>query len=558
MSKKIGRNDPCPCGSGKKYKKCCGLNPSQGGMIQTPKPLLDLPERTGTLFDDYMDLFPVITIYGKRIIDFDEDGSELKKAVADFEKDFHPGEKNGILDSYFMNWMHYDLRFGKKHETITERFLSDPISAKLEEPGPTYIRHLNESYITFYEIVASSSMPDVTTVEELGTGQRFIVQDVRKLIEIDPMAGEIWFTRRVGLPDQSIFYTTPYIFDPDSRAEFKRVVKLQEKDFRDGPTASLFPADRHFAESQKKAAPFWAFYILKGKSSDFDKTHAPALFTTDGEELVFTEIHFRIRDEKALRKRLSTLQSFQYNDTDESWIWLKPKSRKFPDAPRKVIGHFHIKGDRLIAETSSQERASRLRSKLKGHLHNLIAYEKTLFRDLYDMPEMSPDEIEAHKKESAELNSIPEIQEEVKKNLEHHYFNIWPKAKIPLLGGLSPLQAVKRKKDLGKVTALIDDIEQKHNAPTNKMPNIDFDKLRRLLGLLPELTNFTPNAYRLWEALPPHTKTKILSNVWCSHCIKMTTIINYSGKVIQGDILLEGKCKKCGEKVARIIEKKDK
>ena len=21
---KTGRNDPCPCGSGKKYKKCCG------------------------------------------------------------------------------------------------------------------------------------------------------------------------------------------------------------------------------------------------------------------------------------------------------------------------------------------------------------------------------------------------------------------------------------------------------------------------------------------------------------------------------------------------------
>ena len=23
---RIGRNDPCPCGSGKKYKKCCGAN----------------------------------------------------------------------------------------------------------------------------------------------------------------------------------------------------------------------------------------------------------------------------------------------------------------------------------------------------------------------------------------------------------------------------------------------------------------------------------------------------------------------------------------------------
>jgi len=29
---KIGRNDPCPCGSGQKYKKCCLLNklPAKG------------------------------------------------------------------------------------------------------------------------------------------------------------------------------------------------------------------------------------------------------------------------------------------------------------------------------------------------------------------------------------------------------------------------------------------------------------------------------------------------------------------------------------------------
>jgi uncharacterized protein len=25
-SRKVGRNEPCPCGSGKKYKRCCGLN----------------------------------------------------------------------------------------------------------------------------------------------------------------------------------------------------------------------------------------------------------------------------------------------------------------------------------------------------------------------------------------------------------------------------------------------------------------------------------------------------------------------------------------------------
>jgi hypothetical protein len=33
MSHRIGRNDPCPCGSGKKYKKCC-LESRQGDPIE--------------------------------------------------------------------------------------------------------------------------------------------------------------------------------------------------------------------------------------------------------------------------------------------------------------------------------------------------------------------------------------------------------------------------------------------------------------------------------------------------------------------------------------------
>jgi len=31
MSQKVGRNDPCPCGSGKKYKQCC-LNKASSGL----------------------------------------------------------------------------------------------------------------------------------------------------------------------------------------------------------------------------------------------------------------------------------------------------------------------------------------------------------------------------------------------------------------------------------------------------------------------------------------------------------------------------------------------
>lgn len=33
MRQEIGRNDPCPCGSQKKYKKCCGKPGLQGRSV---------------------------------------------------------------------------------------------------------------------------------------------------------------------------------------------------------------------------------------------------------------------------------------------------------------------------------------------------------------------------------------------------------------------------------------------------------------------------------------------------------------------------------------------
>lgn len=54
MNKKIGRNDPCTCGSGKKYKNCCMLTEKKpvtgkkkftAKLLSTPAPV-NLIERT--------------------------------------------------------------------------------------------------------------------------------------------------------------------------------------------------------------------------------------------------------------------------------------------------------------------------------------------------------------------------------------------------------------------------------------------------------------------------------------------------------------------------------
>jgi hypothetical protein len=489
MTKKPGRNDPCPCGSGKKYKKCCGLAESAG-------PLLPDSERTGTPLDDYMEVFTFLGLIGQRILRFEDDGRELKKLVSKFEKRFRPGEESGITDSFFMSWMHFDLRFGTSLETIAERALNDPMMAKLAEPGPTLIGRMAESYLTFYQII--ESRPGSAVFEELGTGSRFRVFHIGELFEIIPVPGEVWFGRLVGPPDQALLYTTPYVYDPESRGQFERAVRLQAKDFSiRSPRASLFPPERHFAESQKATAPFWAEFILLGSDDDsrvpdtesrvgLSPGNMPFLFNTDREEVVFAEITFRIKDEPAMRKRLASLRIFEYDKKDDSWIWLKPESRKDPEEPRTILGTFRIKDGRLIAETNSRERAARFRSTLKSRVGTRIAYEKTLYRDQDDWPELSPEEEEARRKESEELHARPEVQEMLRRNQEHYYFKKWPGQKVPALGGLTPLEAAKTEEGRRKLKELLDNYDRWQDAAPAFRPRMDFDALRRMLGLPPK------------------------------------------------------------------------
>ncbi len=64
---------------------------------------------------------------------------------------------------------------------------------------------------------------------------------------------------------------------------------------------------------------------------------------------------------------------------------------------------------------------------------------------------------------------------------------------------------------------------------------------------------FTSPAAKLWEAIPAGTRKLILANVWCSNCRQEIPIINHSGKVKAGELLLSGKCAKCQGDVSSVI-----
>jgi hypothetical protein len=66
--------------------------------------------------------------------------------------------------------------------------------------------------------------------------------------------------------------------------------------------------------------------------------------------------------------------------------------------------------------------------------------------------------------------------------------------------------------------------------------------------------NLTPQAKKIWEAIPGDLRLRLLNNVWCGHCTAVTGIGKISGKVEKGDLILRGVCTRCGGDVARLIE----
>ncbi len=69
-----------------------------------------------------------------------------------------------------------------------------------------------------------------------------------------------------------------------------------------------------------------------------------------------------------------------------------------------------------------------------------------------------------------------------------------------------------------------------------------------------QFPQFSPKAAKIWEEIPLEFQEKILDNVFCSHCRDSVRIVDYSGSVVSGDLLLKGSCAICGHNVARLLE----
>lgn len=485
MGEKIGRNEPCPCGSGKKYKKCCGQNESIDFSL--PEDML-----TGTPLDDYLFLHQGVALYAETIARFEKEGKELRKAESEYKKKFKPGKDEGIPLSLFMSWLHFDFRFGETLETVCERFIKSPYYTKLKEPGPTHLKHLSDSYCTFYEIL--DIQKDRISFDELGTGQKWQVFRVNEPFEREAIMGDIWYLRFIGSHAGAYIYTPPFIYPQETKVFFTKAAKQQKSIILNECSGKKIAEKDLFRESCKATVPFWMDFFLGNLDeippvnleTKIDSPEKLILCNTDRELMSFSKIFFRVKERKGLRHKLSLLKEFDYDEKHKEWIWFKEEKRKAKIFNRTILGNLYLKGDRLVGETNSIERAARLVTKLTQESGDVLSYEKMESVSPDSLPKPTTEEMKKFEEKQKELYMNPEIRKKIKEDIEDYYLKEWIRKKIPVLNNQTPIEAVKTEDGKRKVKRLLDNFDSlQENMPPYK-PKINFDRLRKKLGLLPK------------------------------------------------------------------------
>jgi len=489
MSDKIGRNSPCPCGSGKKFKKCCGDNVSSG-MEDLLSPMPD-DLLTGTKVDFYFDIYRSVMLYSEGLKSDPIFGTDIRRVCRDFEERFKPGTEYGLPDSFYLNWFLFDNRFGVDQRTVIERLMKEDIFKESNDEVRQAFLELSESYATCYQIKKISENSIV--FEELVTGSGWVVNRLGDIVEEEARPGDIWHARFVGSREDAYYFGQPFVFGKETKRDFVKIVKGLINTFKEYmSTRSLeFKIPR---DAFKAAIRFWAEYFYKGTLKHLNDNlpteeilsnagSKPILCTTDGEKVRFSEVIFKIVDKDRVKDKLSGLKGIEYDDGNDCWIWSKKGNRRMKSWKNTILGWMHIKGERIVCTVNSLERALKLKNKLSMRLGKAVCFEGIDSKDHAAMPKPSQEEMRKFSEEQRRINADPEIRKALIHQQEEYYLKGWITSKIPALDGRTPRQAAKTKEGRLQLEVLINRMEGMEMTKPDHMPKMDMNFLRSTLGL---------------------------------------------------------------------------
>jgi len=491
-SEKTGRNDPCPCGSGKKYKRCCLAQQSTSRSLWAQH-----RNASDELTRDMMRF--AARKFGEQIAEAWQDFC-LTDLPVPFDADSL--EQQIFMPYFLFHWDPQRPRTGKGasgRRGIVTRWYELENAARFSDMDRLFLEQAATQPISFHEVLWSEPGQRIGLRDILiGTETAVIERSASRALQTgDIVYGQVWNVQGISI----VGCMAPICIPPSWKGEVIALrKKLRRKVAKQNRALMADDLVRH-----AEAIRLTYLTIREGLN------RPPQLANTDGDPLVFHSLKFRIESPEGAFEALASLAWGQSTEEllDDAefgkdgklqgvvFDWRKKGNAKIPSWDNTILGHIKISGHSLIAEVNSENRAKRLRAEIEKRLGASVVHQNTTAQTADEMLAKSPRRATAQAKKDEEfvegLLGDPEarsrIQETIQKQVED-----WVHLKIPALGGRTPLQAVGDPDGKEIVESLLLDWERHANEGAYQQGiRPDFNAVRKLLNLTPAASSRSPD-----------------------------------------------------------------
>lgn len=465
---RVGRNELCPCGSGKKSKKCCladgAIGYSRAERASARSKLLEYTEEHLGAEDD---------------LALDEFWAPLEDLEGEELDEHFTAMSEQILDDWFM--FDRPLETG---ETVIERFLTAQ-GSRLTRGERAHLQAFKTSTVRLYEVEELSPGESLTLVD-LMEGGRLTVQEKlgsRSLHRSD------WIATRVVVPGAS---GKPELEGLLEIAMFSReglrqaLTKARAAYLAAHPGSSVEP---FYRTMPPHIHDVWARSILD--------PIVPRLANTDGEEMVVTRLQFEVLERQALIEALDASE-LERREGD-SWGW----AGKNVKGELVSLGLAKLSSAMLELEVNSVARGTRGRALIERLAGAAVRHRATTHEDMQRLVRESLKSGKAS--EPRETGISPELQEAlVLDHLAKHYRE-WLDIPVPALDDITPRAAATRPAMRQRLIELLRGLDGLYQrALEDNAPAYDASWMWDELGLTDEAARHPPPLAfeRLAAALP--------------------------------------------------------
>ena len=480
-----GRNDPCSCGSGKKYKKCC----LQNDVASAPRSTLDFAyeshlvtrrkttEKMGRLINELMTEDAAQNVFVKYV---DSPFLELKDSVA---LQRHP-EAGPALERQFMASLLHTFPFNGL--LPAQYFLAEQAN-RFSSSELHYLRDFADARLTYFQVLEVFPEEGYSKVEDVFDLTPFTVYDKQLSLAVSPY--DIACGRLVPLREKNAHIVEPLagsILQPRQKEMLIELIgdAAYEAVRAQSPRRKKFPSPDEILAVLKRD-PMIFYWMDRRIWHDSVSAPPPTLTTTDGEELLFVTARFACKDLPALREAMMKQRNFQHDADDgaDVFTWLNAKD--------VVLGTIRLdpKKGQAVLETNSRERFRKWDKKLRTLGEVALLERKDSPVDVAAMmnqgKKSGAPKHGAPKRGPADHASIP--PEDIWKSpeeMDSFFAEMWLKEKIPALGNRTPMEATKSaegRRQLKELMKYIENMDAKR--PKGSMGGFDVDRMRARLGI---------------------------------------------------------------------------